>query len=33
MRKAARQTAIERFSAASIVPQYVRYYQQVLDQS
>ena len=32
MRSAARQTAVERFSAAQVVPQYVRYYQQVLDQ-
>lgn len=33
MRQAARQAAVERFSAAKIVPQYVRYYEQVLAQS
>lgn len=33
MRQAARQAAVERFSAASIVPHYVRYYEQVLAQS
>lgn len=33
MRKAARQAAVERFSATSIVPHYVRYYEQVLAQS